>query len=430
MSTTLAILRQRLSEVTDDWSGTIATTSSGDTASVISTGLAQLDGGEDVDYFNDHYVIITETGHGALDQVRRAKDYDGISDITTVAFGSSIGSSVDFEVHRYSPDLKHAVINTALRQSFNDGLYLPIRDETLVVDNLLLNPDLEDGATNVFTSWTQTAGTWTESSTRIWHGSRSATVSASGADAQLTQNLFSSVNIHEMVGKTFSFKGRMFAAAADTARLRVTTDGGTSFTSSSFHAGDDEWEGQGTMFVTLTIPSGATSLTCYCEVADGGTAFFDSMFAYIDDIVQYTVPTTMLEGPSHIYFQSDLNNEDGLYEELPGWYITWEGETKRIQMTEKPLPGHRLRLLGKGALTALSASTDTTEISGTQVDMIVEMAAAELFRRLAGGRAASQQSAGFLAQAQAHQQVAERLRNQPGVRRTSGAQLRRVMEFN
>lgn len=432
MSSALAVLRQRVSEILDDWSGTIATTSVGDSASVIATGLANLDGGADADYFNDHYVIITKTGHAALDEVKRATDYDGISDITTVAFSATVGSGTDFEVHRYSPTLKHACINTALRQSFNMGLWLPVKDETLVVDNILLNPDMETAGASppVIANWTAVGSpTVTQESTRVWHGTYSAKVVAGAAAGQLTQNLFTSVNTHEVQGRTLNFKGRIFATAASVARLRVSFDGGSTFSNGAYHAGDDEWEGPGTMYVSVTIPAGATSMTFYCEVAASGTAFFDSLYAYIDSIYQYTVPTSILNpaGPSHVYYQADLNDEDGDYLELPGWYMGRSGETKYIHMTQKPWSGHRLRVEGKGALTSLSASTDTSEISGAQVDMVAEMAAAELLRRLAGGRISSQQSAYFVQQAQVHDASAEKLQKRPGVRLTGVAQYRRVM---
>ena len=147
-----------------------------------------------------------------------------------------------YELHRYDPVVKLDSITRAAEELFPD-LYLSLVDETLVVDDLLSNSDFETFASSAFTNWTAIGSpTLSAETSRVVHGDQSAKlIAASGAIDALDQNLFTAVNINDVEGKTLHFKGWVWASAASAARLQVTFDGST-YTSGSYHAGDDEWE--------------------------------------------------------------------------------------------------------------------------------------------------------------------------------------------
>src|SRR3990167_1660520 len=141
---TRVLLLQRLSEQFNDWwAGT--TTGAGGATTIVDTALAQLDGGDD-DFCVGWYVRNVATG-----QIRRIPPTAGYATATgtiTHATMTAVGNAAAYELHRINPTLKH---NALLRASVlcfpgssaRHGLYLPLRDESLIVDNLLLNPSLD-----------------------------------------------------------------------------------------------------------------------------------------------------------------------------------------------------------------------------------------------------------------------------------------------
>lgn len=356
MATTTRVLAlQRISELMDDWWSAV-TTSTGSTTTIVDTKLAQISGGDD-DFCEKWYVRNVATG-----EIRLVTSYDEASvTITHVAMTTAVTNGGTYELHRIDPTLKHNALNRAVSLAYGRGtLYLPLRNETLVVDNLLSNWDFETYATGAFTGWT-TGGspTLSQESTRVWHGAYSAKIisaAAGGSDGTLSQNLFTSVNIHDVAGKSLKFKGRIWSATADVARLRVSFDGST-YTSSSYHAGSAEWEGPGTMYISVNIPTTATQMTCYCSVAAGTyTAYFDSVMAYISPVNKLTVPTAFVRGPHRIYQQSDQNESVNNFYQVGG--------------NNPPQAGRILRLGGMGMLTQPSTDAGTYEIAEPQTELL------------------------------------------------------------
>ncbi len=208
------------------------------------------------------------------------------------AFSSAVDSSVTYELHRYDPTDKHNAINRAIEELY-PSLHLRVRDETLVVDDLLSNSDFETFASSAFTGWTEVGSPTTSAETTLMmHGSQSAKVVAdSGAAGQLTQA--PTTNIREVTSKTATFKCWVYATAADTARIRMDWDG-TNFENSDYHSGRDQWE---LLSVTASVPSDATQVKAICEVAASGTAYFDASWMAVGPVYKYTVPTSIIGGP-------------------------------------------------------------------------------------------------------------------------------------
>jgi len=154
-TTTRAVLRRRLSEEIGDYQS-LTTTSDGNSAgtSVVDTGLKNLPGGDRDAAFDGWHILVTSGANTG--ESRRIENY--ISNTTTLvvqeAFsGGAVQSLVTYELHRYDPAQKHQAIDRAIEEIF-PFLYLPIRDETIVVDDRLSNSDFETFSGG-FTSWTE-----------------------------------------------------------------------------------------------------------------------------------------------------------------------------------------------------------------------------------------------------------------------------------
>ena len=362
-TTALSTLRQGMGMAIWQFSQVFTTTSVGNAGgtTLICTGITEIP-----DSLDQMYVLLT-SGASAT-EIQRVTSTSTSTITVETAFSAQIASGVTFELHPFYPTLMTNALNRAAADLMS-WLNVKLFDETLIVDNLITNFDFE---TFPFDGWTHTAGTWTQESTRVRHLLSSATSSASGADSQLTQNLFTSVNIHEVVGKTLYFAGWVWASDASAARLRVSFDGGATFTNSEYHRGESEWQGNETMFINVNIPAGAISMTLYLEVADGSTAFFDLVHCSIMPIMRYTVPTAITEGPSKIQVQKDHRFPQGHYRSLE------EGE--------RPQPGALIRMSGRGPLTTLSVDTSTVEIGEPQVQLLIAGGLRNMYETLAQTR--------------------------------------------
>jgi hypothetical protein len=388
---TLSTIRERLGRAVGFYFNS-TTTGGGSSTTLVDTSIVKHDSG----ILPNKWVLITS---GSADgQVRRIASISGSTVTVTSAFSATIATSVTYELFVFDPGIMVDAIGQALRTVF-PSLYLPIVDETLIVDQLLANGDFETFASSTFTGWTHTAGTWTQETNRVVHGSNSATSSASGAASQITQNLLNSTDIDQVTNKTLTIRGWVRATVASAARLRVTFDGST-FTNGSYHSGNDEWEGPSLQYIDVTVPADATQMTVYCEVADGNTANFDLVAAWIDNINLYTMPTSLPDGPNLLTQQADANKPNGLYLPLSG--------------NNEFIPGRLLRLTGMGYLSVPTTEAGTTELSDQRAELVIAEAAWHMYRTLRGADAGQEANA---AKHEADWRIdAETLRRQPGIR--------------
>lgn len=398
-TTTRRVLRQRVSEKVSDYQS-LTTTSLGTSTTLISTGFLDLPGGSDDDGFLGFYEY--QTSGNNENEFRRADLFTTSTNTLRVARAhtNAVANGVTFELHRFSPDDYH----TAIRQAISDlfpHLFLPIRDETLLVDNLLLNPDFESAiAAGAHPSWTNVGAgiTVTAETTILRHGSQSnKIVAGGGAAGQTTQT--PTININEVTGKAVTFKMWVYATAASTARIRLDWDG-TNFANSSYHSGNDQWE---LLSVAATVPSSATQVKAICEVAAAGTGYFDAGWLRILPVYRYTIPSTILRGPHYVSQQYDELDVAGPY--YP------------IGANNGRSAGMRLRLEGMGLLTNPTTDTATIEIGAPQTDLLATQAARNLMLiQAAAPRAAQQQVDRYLAEAARYEQEVAATLGRPGVK--------------
>ena len=393
-TTTRAVLRQRLSEAIGDYRSQ-TTTSEGTPTTLVDTTLKNLPGGGDTNHFEEWYALCTSGANEGT--FRRVSRYNVQTTTLVVesAFGSAVDTTVNYELHRYDPSHKHNSINRAIEELY-PSLHKRVRDETLVVDDLLSNSDFETFSGG-FTGWTEVGSPTVSAETSlVMHGSQAAKmVGAAGATGQLTQTV--TPNVHEITNKSATLKFWVYATEADTARIRLDWDG-SDIDSSDYHSGKDQWE---LLSVTATVPSDATQIKVILEAAASGTAYFDAGWLVSGPKYQYTIPTTIIGGPYYVSQQFSETDPDGPYYQLPRNAV--------------PTAGRRLRLEGIGLLSRPSSDSATVELGEPRTSTIVAYAARYFYRMLAGD-SALEANARWNAAVEMWSSEAARMASAPGVR--------------
>ncbi len=397
-TTTRVNLRKALSEAIGDYQA-FATTADGNDAktSLVSSTLKNYSGGADDGAFEEQFFLGTSGANSGASKrcaLYIANASDGPTAILQDALDNQTASADTFELHRYDPDLKHTAINRALAELF-PILYKPIRDETLVVDNILANNDFETAGGTTFSDWTEVnSPTVSIETSRVFHGTNSAKVVASGDVGQLTQTL--DVNIDELAGKTATFKVRVWTNDSSQARLKI--DWGTSTETGDYHTGDSSWR---LLTAEAAVPTDATQVQVICEVAASQTAYFDTGWFAVEQIHRLTVPSDIVRGPMHILQQYNEDMVDGAYYPLPSGVA--------------PTRGRILRLEGMGILSRPSSESGTTEIGEPQLNLVTAYAAMVLFQTLLM-RSATEQRSNLTENIRYWQMEVQRLSSQPGIR--------------
>ena len=304
-----------------------------------------------------------------------ASNYAASTGVVTVAtaFSTDADNRVDtgkaLQMWAINPDRVRQAVLDALRTLSPGTLHLWVRDETLYVDNLLANNDYESAIVGgAHPSWTNAGAgiTVTAETTIVMHGSQSAKIVAGGGAAgQMYQAV--TINVKELTGKSLTLLKWVYATAADTARIRLSFDGGSTFEAShAYHSGKDQWELQK---LTATVPTTASSVRAYNECVAAGTGYFDSGALWVNGrhIRRYTAPTSL-------YTYNKLTVQADEDDPTEGLYLPVGG---------RPPAGRILRLEGKGPLTAPTADASSTELDGDRAELVAVHAALTLARTTA-----------------------------------------------
>ncbi len=391
-------LRKALSENTGDhFAFTTSADGSSTKDSIVADILKNQPLGTDPDGFERRHFLATDGGNSG--ESRICKNYaplstNGAEVLTQSTFTNATSSGDAFEMHRIDPELKHVALSRALNELF-PTLYLSKRDETLIVDSLLLNGDFEDWSSGVPDNWTlENSPTVTQETTIVFHGSSSLKIVAGGSVGRVYQDV--SLNLDDAAGRSLLFKMRAWSAGASEARLVLNFGG--SDTDGTFHDGDSDWQ---LLNNNLAVPTDATRARVICEVAATKTAYFDLGWAAVDPLYQYAIPSSMIRGPFQVEQQHNENDVKGLYYPLlPG---------------ESPKQGRILRLRGMGVLTVPTTESGTTEVGEPRLRLVAAYAALMLVEML-GERSASEQITNLQSRMTRWERTIARLSSQPGIR--------------
>ncbi|MBM3944616.1 MAG: hypothetical protein FJ317_03890 [SAR202 cluster bacterium] len=364
MPTSRTTLRQRLGEAIEDHQA--LTAGGGSTTTIVDTSLKDLSGGDD-DFCAGWYILVTSGDAGG--DVRRITSYADSTQTITVNSAFSGGGVADgdtYELHVINPADKHNALNRALEELF-PFVYLPVRDTSVVLDNVLSNAGFDMFSGGAFTGWSAVGGpTITQDTSRVFHGAGAAKLVAGGSAGQLTQTPV--INVREVTGRPVRFWCWAYATVAGKARIRLDWDG-SSFANSSYHSGVGQWE---LLKVEATIPGTATQVKAIVEAAAGATAYFDAARLWTGPLQKYALPSSIqrLHGVRMQHLE-ERESDDATYLPLGGYDCL------------APVSGRRLLLEGTGLLTRPATDNDTTEISGVQVDLVVARALHWLLRAIA-----------------------------------------------
>ena len=383
MPTTLEALRQQVSELCGDWNslalgGTASTTSGAGNAGG-TTAVDSALSTEDDDHFNDDYFLLMTSGTDD-GNFRPVSDFTGSTGTITVgrAFSAQIASGVTYELHRYRPSDYTLALNATARRLW-PRMYRRYTWEDRVVDDLLLNSSFETdiAAANWVSSGSPTI---TYNTTLFMHG-RSINIVAGGSAGSVYQDI--TINIKELLGKTIIFGMMVYATAANTVRIRVSYDGGSTFTNHDYHDANDEWKLQE---ITASIPTTATGLRVVCEVAASGTGRFDHGFLVVNGLERkrYDVDSSMLILDKLSVADFNKNPRYAGYEPWPWFHL--EGNPNndsgpsgltglQVVLDRKPDSKWRMKMEGRRLFTALAADADTIEIDSPQTTPLVYQAA-------------------------------------------------------
>ena len=362
-TTTRSRLRALLATATGFYYG--GTNTGTATNTVVDTNLQRWDTGRLI----DRWVLMTAGNNDG--ESRRIASVSTSTATVGTAFSGSNANGNTFDVLPFDPNIMHYALEEAMRTVWPKpsrlgraprGLYLPLIDESVVVDNVLTNGSFELGTTG----WTNigTPSTAAQTSLRV-HGVQSMGVTASGATEGIEQNIRTSLDMVETNGKTLHVRGWIWASVASAARMRVTFDGST-FTNGDYHSGDSHWEGPRIHSIDVDIASDPSEITISCEITDGNVAYFDLLTAWVDPIAEYTMPTTM-------YPDNLLRVLQQVYEERP------EGPYAPIRVGGSR-SGRVLRLEGINRITVPTTDAGTTEVDEIEAELIVAEAAIHMFR--------------------------------------------------
>ena len=389
MATARSVFRGLLANELHSSRGTsLSTTSAGNAGgtTLVDTGLKNLPSGNDDDFCVGFWILITElvAGGPAIGESGKVSVYTASSGTVTIesALTAQIQTGTSYELHRYDPNDLNTAINRSVELLY-PYLYTSKSDESLIVDNLLLNPSLDTFSTT-FTSW-DNIGTPTlaAETTRKVHGTGSAKITATGATEGIEQNIFTTTNFKELVGKTLRVRGWTFGTVASAVRLRVTFDGST-YTNADYNGGDAEWENDGSQKIDAVIPADATEMTISCECIDAGVGYFDLVRAWIDRRTEYTIPSAILKGPYTLEIQRNVDEPQGVFDPVEDFSVKDATDTgARSLILNRALPsGMIMRVTGIGKLSTMSTDAATTEIDAPQTHLVVARAAQWLYENL------------------------------------------------
>ena len=365
----------------------VTSTSNGTTTTIVATGILTYDTG----VLANKWAISTSGSNDR--EVRRISSVSSSTITVGTAFSNSTATNDTFEIFEWDPTHLQNAVNRAGEMLF-PTLYVPLRDETLVIDNQLTNTDFETFSGG-FTGWTEVGSpTVTAETTIVQKGTNSAKIVASGADGQLTQA--PTVNAPAIAGTSVTFKAWCWVATASKMRIRIDWDGST-IINSDYHTGDSSWR---LLSVSGAVPDDATQVKAIIEVEDGNTAYADHSWLIVKPVYKYTIPSTFILGPHKVRQQVNESLVEGPYEPF--------GETNRVKA------GRILRLEGMGVLSAPSTSSGTVEIGAPQINLLIAQAKVVLHRILAGVE--RQQADYHFAAAREFQLEVDDLIRRPGVR--------------
>ncbi len=394
MSTTLLAAEQELSkQIGDYWAGTATSAGAAGGTTIIDTALKAKQN----DWITkETYDFLTSepASTAAIYEERLISSLDNSTGTITVLAHGTGGTGIvttgdTYEIHRlFFPSEKRRALISAARQSY-PHIFKEIRDESLVSGNWL-----KDGSFEIWTSssaltyWTTTTTTLTQTSTAYYfkHGSYSAKLSTVAGN--IKQSVTNYDDLKRLAGHevTFTLQGHCDTASC----LRIGIYDGTTYTYSSYHAGDSAWtEDNDPLTVTATIKDNPTAIQfiVYHAVAAGVSYVDDARVIGPENGKVYIGGLGLGQNKPH---QVQIENTDYSYGEL--WRlirdIQYDSTNGYMYLPISVPADRRIRVLGTGYLDFLASGVSSTAWTATiavdspQTDILVAQAALYLYTEM------------------------------------------------
>jgi len=406
-TTTLSTLIQRLSEQLGDWlqedTSTLVKSSS---ASFLCTDLNKWDDGQD-GYFNTWWAYFTEGNNSGTE--RKIYDYVTASGLVSVRGGnlSAETSQITVDFHRYQREYYKKAINDAIREIY-PALHRKIEARSLTTGNILPPED-----------W------WPTTSTLKFY-------SQQGTSASIDQSTGSGLYYGELGSRAIKFTAGagttddyLYISAKDYPRLLDLMDRSVDFKSWIYTnctrstASNEPWLQIYTKNSTggeQTLPSTTAShdaLSSECwnllelesqslndDLTDvqirfrvnpkGKYIILDKPRVVGKHLYEYMLPYNFQNGELHqVWIQTSGYSDDPCddiqprtWERVYGYSVKDDGTYKWIRMPFLPSNNRQIWLIGTAPLSTLSSDTDTVEIDGERINLLVALAKYKFYQQL------------------------------------------------
>jgi len=425
MTTTLSLLRQKVSEITGSWkSGTLTTSH---VSAPADTSLADNVNNA----FLDWYLMITGGSYPATRKLSAFTQSGGVmTPYTNLATAPGL---VTYELHRDDPSKITTDLNRAVRELY-PSLFVPIIDEfSLITNNILPNSLPADWvSSSAPDKWTVTGLTATQETTaaNLRVGTSGLKMVSAGSDQTVMCTNSGNKYLSNLAGRSITLKAWVYASAASKVALRLYD---TAQTLSSYHTGDSKWH---LLTITETLAQDATNVSLafgYYVATTTITAYAQQMRITDCSVRKYLLPTSFKD-VQQVFMQisggTDYTADSGLamcdavgqvdWQRMYGWYVEDDGTDKWLVFPYDLPSERRLKVKGSKYLTALSSETGTVEADEPVVSMIVAYAAGLRFRQIKA-TVNSQDYKRYQDLALEHFAIAENLRRKYGMRLPSAS---------
>lgn len=382
MATTLANLRIGLLKEANDYiTGTVTT---GTSSSVfIDTSLANYAARPPAPYNWVHWLSCTQTGNNGEDRLITAYSTSTYQ-VTQIALAATTTAADTYEISRFKaanvadalnqarlelyPNLsiykdvylyteenqKKYTIPSSIKQLYQVRLCNEVwadSDEN-ILESEGLNPDFEEWTSTSPDHWTATNLTTNYNTDEdfVWKDDYSCECLVASSTAGTLTNSITNYSYYS--GMAMSFKIMAYCGTAT--RLRASINDGTTTTYSSYHSGNG-WE---ELTVTADMQATPTAVTVGVALASGATA----VTFYLDEAVLTMGQRAVNAGSMPIF--------------------NW---TQRDTVLELPFQlnmNQRLRLIGAGYLSSVTADTDEMETSAQNNPLLYAQALVILYQRM------------------------------------------------
>lgn len=368
--TTLATLRQRISEELGAWK-TISTTAAGESGgtTLVSTEFSDFE----EDALKEKYIKVTS---GVTLETRKIQSVEALTGTVRPyrIFTAQIASGVTVELHDFDPTQIHASINRAIRDAY-PHLCKSIFDTTLISGNVLPNCSFEEWTSSSYPDyWAASASTLTKSTTYPLYSPTIMSVANAGYAYCISDTW---TPLLDLQNSTVNLYGMAWASAASNARLQIYTkthDGTAATSSSDYHTGGSEWEK--IELESVSVPDELGEIQIRCAVGSG-TCYFDKLYLK-GKIEDYLLPSNLTKvlqvNECNDWDETTVKDRSSVsFRQLN------KAGTNYIQVYGAA-DGKKLEIVGYGEFSTLSSDTDSITLTPAWERTIIYGAVANLLQ--------------------------------------------------